>query len=260
MRAGAPLLGNGVIVGLALGASLMWAFQLREPGHHWYDTFVEHAPEWAVAFFTLTLTGSTIYLWRSTAALARDATLSTQRLLKAESPYVTGGGDFDGKTGFRLDVENHGKTPAFMTGYDLQFAKLADLQQEELQGKEPRRVRPQHFRHIDGISPQGGRKQIFTKIPIPKDADVVFGAVWYDDPILGGEHHSRFILRINSTRDIPGHGLTRLDVDGVNRKYWDWDYRENLPDQRARRCWLCQSNKVVAEKISASCHRPSAAS
>jgi hypothetical protein len=56
---------------------------------------------------------------------------------------------------------------------------------------------------------------------------VIFGAVWYEDPILNKEHHSRFILRIAPYRDIPGEGLTRLDVEGVSDEYWSWDYKEN---------------------------------
>jgi hypothetical protein len=45
------------------------------------------------------------------------------------------------------------------------------------------------------------------------------------DPILGKPHHSRFLLRIAAARDIPGHGLTRLDVDKkVSKDYWSWDY------------------------------------
>jgi hypothetical protein len=143
-------------------------------------------------------------------------------LLKAERPYVTGGGDFDRNTGFRLDVENHGKTAAFMTAYDLQFATLSELQEEKRKGKKARCVCKTH-RHIDGISPGGARKEIFTQIPLKAGADVVFGAVWYDDPILGGEHHSRFILRVAPRRDIPGHGLTRLDVEGVSSDYWSSD-------------------------------------
>jgi len=79
---------------------------------------------------------------------------------------VTGGGDFVKTNGvelFRLDVENHGKTPAFMTGYDLQFAKLAELQEEERQKKKLRLLREKHFSHMDGISPTGARKNIFTQ-------------------------------------------------------------------------------------------------
>jgi len=228
MRAAAPLLGIAFTLGLALGASLMWAFQ--EPGHHWYETFVKHTPDWFVALFTLTLTVSTYLLWGSTADLAREARDSSDRLLKMETPYVSGGGDFVKTNGvelFRLDVENHGKTPAFITAYDLQFAKLAELQEEERQKQKPRASRERYYRHIEGLSAMGARKNIFTQIPIEKDADIVFGAVWYEDPILVKEHYSRFILRIAPHRDIPGHGLTRLDVEGVSNDYWSWDYQEN---------------------------------
>jgi hypothetical protein len=183
-----------------------------------------HADSW-VAIFTFTLTLSTIALWLSTASLAREARDSAATLITIESPYVTGGGDFVNTNGvelFRLDVENHGKTPAFMTAYDLQFAKLAKLIAEPT----VRPVQP-NFRHMDGISPTGARKRIFTQIPMPPNTDIVFGAVWYEDPIRGEEHFSRFMLRINATRDIPGEGLTRLNVEGVSREYWTWDYRRD---------------------------------
>lgn len=122
-----------------------------------------------------------------------------------------------------MDVENHGKTPAFMTAYDLRFAKLADLVADNtIRCIEPR------YRHMDGISPTGGRKNIFTQIPMEADADIVYGAVYYEDPIRGKPHYSRFLLRIAPTRDIPGEGLTRLDVDErVSRKYWSWDYQKD---------------------------------
>src|SRR5262249_35309049 len=60
--------------------------------------------EW-VAFFTLTLTISTILLWASTASLAKEARDSAEKLISMERPYVTGGGDFVndwGKELFRL--------------------------------------------------------------------------------------------------------------------------------------------------------------
>jgi hypothetical protein len=143
-----------------------------------------------------------------------------------ERPYLTGGGDFETKRGFRLDVENHGKTPAFMTGYDIRFAKLAELEEETRQNKEIRPLCKNHFRHMDGISPAGARKNIFTQISIEPDKDVIYGAVYYRDPILGEDHHSRFLLRIAPSRDIPNEGLTRLDgVKDVSEEYWSWDYK-----------------------------------
>jgi hypothetical protein len=72
-------------------------------------------------------------LWWVTYGIARDANKSAKTLISMERPYVTGGGDFENETGkelYRLDVENHGKTPAFMIAYDLQFAKLEELRKE----------------------------------------------------------------------------------------------------------------------------------
>jgi hypothetical protein len=181
--------------------------------------------EWT-AFFTGALTLSTIFLWWTTRRIARDARDGARTLISMERPYVTGGGDFEnewGKELFRLDVENHGKTAAFMTGYDLQFANLAVLQ------KEHPTVRPvceNKFRHIDGISPQGARKVIRTQRKKPCGDDVVFGAIYYRD-IFNRPHRSRFILRIAPSRDIPREGLTRLDVEGVSDEYWSWDIPEN---------------------------------
>ena len=81
---------------------------------------------------------------------------------------------------------------------------------------------------MDGISPTGARKNVFTRIPIEPNADIVFGAVYYRDPILGEEHDSRFLLRIAPSRDIPGYGITRLDgVKDVSEDYWSWDYKKN---------------------------------
>jgi hypothetical protein len=109
-----------------------------------------------------------------------------------------------------------------LTGYDLQFAKLADLQKDTKVWS----VTENRFRHIDGISPQGGRKEIRTQREKASDDDVVFGAIYYSD-IFRRPHHSRFILRIARWRDIPGEGLTRLDVEGVSSEYWSWDIPKN---------------------------------
>jgi hypothetical protein len=196
-----------------------------------------HPDAW-VAIFTLTLTLSTIFLWWETRGLAREARDSAKTLIDMERPYLTGGGDFENKTGmelFRLDAENHGKTPAFLIAYDIQFAKLEELRKEPT----ARPFREKHFRHIDGFSPAGARKKIYTQIPMCPDADAVYGTVWYEDPILGIEHFSRFILRINATRDIPKEGLTRLDVEGVSREYPSQQGCDGRsPKIRGRRLWL----------------------
>lgn len=216
MRTDGLLLGLGVVLGVALGGSFVWG-KLPLP----------HAADDWVAIFTLTLTVSTILLWKSTESLAKEAKESADRLVTIETPYLTGGGDFVRRYSgspelFRLDVENHGKTPAFMTAYDLRFAKSADLISDPtIKSVSPR------YRHMDGISPTGARKNIFTQIPMEADADVVYGAVWYRDPILHKTYRSRFLLRIAPTRDIRGEGLTRLDVDErVNSEYWKWHEEE----------------------------------
>lgn len=149
-----------------------------------------------------------------------------------ERAYLTTGGDFEntssddlnpladpppGREFFRLDIENHGKTAGFITAFDIRFGDdTLTLQTADIQPVSPSR------RHIDGISPNGARKEIPTQIEKPPGATLVFGAVWYRD-IFGAAHCSRFILRIADTRDIPGHGLTRLDIPGVHGDYWKWD-------------------------------------
>jgi hypothetical protein len=123
----------------------------------------------------------------------------------ADRAYLTGGGDVteqDGEQFFRLDVENHGKTPAQLIAYDVRFAKLAELQAEF---PTARRVR-KRFPNVDGISPTGARKKIYTDVKREAAADAVYGAIWYKD-IWGKGHRSRFVLRIAEKRDIEGGGL-----------------------------------------------------
>src|SRR5690349_11137817 len=109
-----------LFLGLALGAFIMWAFQPL-PGEPWHKAITSHLPDWFVALFTLMLTVSTTYLWIATKDLASAAKDSANKLVSMERPYLTAGGDFGTQNGFRLDVENHGKTPAFITGYDIKF-------------------------------------------------------------------------------------------------------------------------------------------
>lgn len=65
-RTTAELLGLGLILGFALGGSFVWSFQPQAPGHHWYDIFTEHAPDWFVAAFTGLLAFITYRLVQST--------------------------------------------------------------------------------------------------------------------------------------------------------------------------------------------------
>jgi hypothetical protein len=179
------------------------------------------APEWT-ALFTAVLTVSTIGLWYVTYCIASDANESARTLIDMERPYLAGGGDFEDKTGkelYRLDIENHGKTPAFIVAYGLEFAKLDELKREFPSARDVQR-RP----YIESLSPQGARKEIPLQIEKECGMDIVFGCVWYED-IWGGKYSSRFILRIAATRDVPGHGLTRLSgIEGVSSDYWKWEY------------------------------------
>lgn len=119
-----------------------------------------------IAYFTRTL-------WRTNENQLAHARTS-------DRAYLTGGGDIedrDSRQFFRFDVENHGKTPAFTIAYDVQFAKLEELRREYPKAREVCKRHP----HIDGISPTGARKEIYTDIRRTLDEDAVYGAVWYYD-------------------------------------------------------------------------------
>jgi hypothetical protein len=202
----------------------------RKEGEWWDGFFCEvKATDVALAYFTLFLVFGTFALWWATSDIARDANQSSEMLVNMEAPYVTGGGDFEsvgGRWFFRLDVENHGKTPAFMTGYDLQFATLAEVKKELKEVKE-------NFRHMDGISAHGKRKIIRTERERCYGADMVYGAIFYQD-VFKDRYCSRFLLRVAPWLDIPKEGLTRLDVDtGVSSKYWSWDRPKNKETKNA---------------------------
>jgi hypothetical protein len=169
------------------------------------------------------IAGTLLVLNRTQAAHARTS----------DRAYVSGGGDIverDGKQFFRFDIENHGKTPAFTVAYDVQFAKLAELQAEFPKARD---VCKKHL-HAEGVSPTGARKEIFTYIERKNVGDdAVFGAVWYED-VWGDPHLSRFVLRIAEKRDIEGEGLTRLDVGRVSDDYSSWDHPKKPNENVAR--------------------------
>ena len=223
-----------------VGTAFFGSYAGMNAGHDYPSAFWLWLTHDAAGFFTLILCFVTFglavvtyRLYSATAALARDSkeasakalaasTKATEILIDMERPYLGGGGDFENKTGkelYRLDIENHGKTPGFVVAYGLQFAKL-----EELKKEFPRARDVQRRSYIESLSPQGGRREIQTEIEKEGEMDIVFGCVWYED-IWGGKYSSRFILRIAATRDIPGHGLTRLSgIEGVSSDYWKWEY------------------------------------
>jgi hypothetical protein len=145
----------------------------------------------------------------------KASTEATETLIKVERPYVTGGGYSPnhgpgyGARQFHLEVQNLGKTPAFLTDYDVQFAKLADLTDR------PAREVERRFHYDDRLAPS--EKKEIDLVPLaPSDADVVFGAFWYLD-WAKERHEFRFVLR------IAGHD-TRPDISRlVHPDYSRWD-------------------------------------
>jgi hypothetical protein len=107
-----------------------------------------------LCFITGALAVATYLLYQTTRDLARDtkeagdaarvasakaleaSTRATDTLLTMERPYLTGGGGYlitpkgdlvvneTGEKFFSVDVANYGKTPAYLTGFGVEFAKL----------------------------------------------------------------------------------------------------------------------------------------
>jgi hypothetical protein len=134
-----------------------------------------------------------------------------QSTKKIERAYLAGGGDClrdnkeqpivkNGKKVFRMQLGNHGKTPAYLFAYEIKFCTQADVR-----GLRP--ALPQ-CTHTDQYPP-GERYRHVKDFPIPDDADVVYGAFHYRD-IWRERWYSRFILRIDKT---DWHTYAELDVD-----------------------------------------------
>jgi hypothetical protein len=155
----------------------------------------------------------TFTLWLT----ARNQLRHTREIERA---YLTCGGDYTrdrqgqivvnnaGKRLFQVHVGNYGKTPAFVSSYDVHFAKLDDLRPEAF----ARPVSPSR-RHEDRLAP-GGHTKAIIDIEIPGNEDVVYGAFWYQD-IWKKDHMFRFLLRLGPER-------TLSDVTEVHEDYWDW--------------------------------------
>jgi hypothetical protein len=141
------------------------------------------------------------------------STAQTAMLLATERPYLTGGGDISRIGGgmlFRLEVANYGKTPAYLSDFDIQFVTLKEAQAKLL------KVCCRH-QFDDRIAP-GPRPKVLGFFPVPDDTSevVVYGAFWYRD-LQKHEHIFRFILRFGPD------GHTRTDVPGVDEDYGFWD-------------------------------------
>ena len=143
------------------------------------------------------------------------STAATNTLIKVERPYVTAGGPSPATAvprQFHLEASNYGKTPAFVTDFDVRFAYFRDIEGRDVPA---RPVAPQ-FPYDDRLAP-GDRQKEIHKIKVdPVDADVVYGAVWYLD-WDHKEHRFRFILRI-------GNDDTHPDISRrVHPDYSEWD-------------------------------------
>src|SRR5262249_20247888 len=106
--------------------------------------------------------------------------------LNAERAYLTGGGDVEGSC-FRLEVANLGKSPAFLSHYDVRFKNLSAVQARLLP------VRPR-YRFNDLIAADN-KTRVIDLMAMPSDTEIIFGAFWYRD-LQKRQHIFRFILRI----------------------------------------------------------------
>jgi hypothetical protein len=177
---------------------------------HCEGEFLHSNSEAIIAIFTIVLAFSTIFLWIATSDVVSSAEKTSREQLahgrEINRAYLAGGGDFDKTTRiFKLDVENNGKTPAFMLAYDVQTALPGQI---GMQRALP--VNPDHQHWEDTISPWG-RKSIETRIIVANNVASIFGCVWYRD-VWGDPHHSRFILSVRQNRTWP-------DVTGVHDDY-----------------------------------------
>jgi len=141
---------------------------------------------------------------------AADA--SAEFIRRGQRAYLTGGGDVEptgaDKRCFRVEVANYGKTPAFLSHFDVQFAKAAEVEAG------PRQVSRRY--PFDDRIPADNNTKVLDRIAVPPNTEIIFGAFWYQDTEKR-EHIFRFILRIAQD------GHTRPDVAGVDSSYSHWD-------------------------------------
>ena len=164
---------------------------------------------------TIGLAAYTFRLWRATKSASAEAlvasTKATQTLVKIERAYLTGGGpvkpDEAGGRYFRVEVANYGKTPAFLSDFDVRFATMDQVKASPMPVS-------RRLPFDDRIAP--GDEKVLGCIQIPPGTEVVYGAFWYKD-WLKQDHIFRFILRIAEDGD------TRTDVAGVDESYRHWD-------------------------------------
>jgi hypothetical protein len=134
-----------------------------------------------------------------------------------ERPYLTGGGDVESRGGrkhFRVEVANYGKTAAYLTDYEVQFANtLADVQKKPQRIYKPRK----QFVFDDRIAPDNKTKVIGYREVIPPNAKIIYGCFWYTD-WRKKSRYFRFILSVDTSgwRTFP-------DVARVHNSYRKWN-------------------------------------
>jgi hypothetical protein len=152
-------------------------------------------------------------LWRSNRSQITHAR-------QIERAYLVGGGDVEnGRQSFRVEVANYGKTPAELHAFDVHFEVLvnllADRQVKPVIASNPLR---------DSISPGATPKTVGTVPVTNPNADIVYGAFYYEDIWRERVHRFRFILSI-SQHPTTGVWRTRPDVDlsRLPKGYADWN-------------------------------------
>jgi hypothetical protein len=182
---------------------------------------IEALSTFGVFVFTIALVVSTLLLWKAgenqlviAERTANAAMASAEHIPRVERAYLTGGGPVrtlpGGQREFRIEVENHGKTPAYLCAFDVHFSTLMDVREG------PQEVFP--VRLFDDRIKPGGHLKPLDWIPFTRqDADVIYGAFWYQD-LLKREHIFRFILRIDRHTDE-----THVGIAGVDDSYTYWD-------------------------------------
>jgi hypothetical protein len=138
-----------------------------------------------------------------------------QHAREVDRAYLTVGGAVDadaaGKPIFRLEIENIGRTAAFVSSYYLKFA---DFSQVRLPEKAKKVIEDEHL-YDDRFGPAGTERSSFKAIKTTvayQGEDIVYGAAWFKD-IWQEPHCSRFIMRVDAK------GQTRTDVGNVDGEY-----------------------------------------
>jgi hypothetical protein len=171
--------------------------------------FIEANRDSIAAFATLVIAAFTCTLWLTGASQLRHSR-------EVDRAYLVGGGDCvrdaqdllvpdrNGNRQFRVEVGNHGKTPAILYAFEIDFCTQIDATGRK---RPDLPSRPHH----DQFSPGEKHRRIGPLLSITRSGDdVVFGAFHYLD-VWGKQHSYRFIFRIDAK-----DGRTYSDLRNVD--------------------------------------------